>query len=120
MKDEENPNIEYRQASIPQVAVFIMFITLLILGLLILVFYFISTVIDKGMNNLAIISLVAAIYVLISITLNIFVVSNVIRFKFDDHPTLFIVLTFVSLNIPCGIMMLVARHKEKEELEEEE
>ena len=120
MIDEENPNIEYRQANLSQIAIFILFISLLILGDLILFIYFASTVAEYGMNNTAVITLIAAIYVLISLAVNLFVGSMIVRYKYDDHPILYTVLTFVSLNIPCGIMMLVKRAKEKEEIEEEE
>lgn len=120
MKDKENPNIEYRQASSAQVAIFILFVSIAILGAIILTIYFVSTVSSKGFNDVAIISLIADIVVFISIALNLFVVSMIIKYKYDDHPTLYTVLTFLSLNLPCGIMMLVRRAKEKEELEEEE
>ena len=120
MIDEENPNIEYRQANLSQIAIFILFISLLILGDLVLIIYFASTVAEYGMNNTAVITLIATIYVLLSLAVNLFVVSMIVRYKYDDHPILYTVLTFVSLNIPCGIMMLVKRAKEKEEIEEEE
>ncbi len=119
MKDKENSNIEYRQASLAQIAIFILFISIAILGAIILTIYFITTVSDKGFNTTATISLIADIFLLISIALNLFVVSKIIKYKYDDRPILYIVLTFLSLNLPCGIMMLVRRVKEKEELEEE-
>ena len=119
MIDEENPNIEYRQASLAQIAIFILFISICILGAIILSIYFITTVSDKGFNNVAVISLIADIYVLISIVLNLFVVSKIIKYKYDDHPNLYIILTFLSLNLPCGIMMLVRKEKEKEDIEDE-
>ena len=115
MKDIENPNIEYRQASLAQIAIFILFIVLLILGLSILTIYFISTLKEAGFAMKSIISLVFDIYILLSLVLNIFVLTKIIKFKYDDHPILYIVLTFISLNIPCGIMMVVKRNKELEE-----
>ena len=115
MKDVENPNIEYRQASLAQIAIFILFIVLLFLGFAILTMYLISVAKEDGFAGNFIICLILDIYILLSLVLNIFVLTKIIKFKYDDHPALYIVLTFISINIPCGIMMLIKRNQELEE-----
>lgn len=120
MRDPDNPNIQYRQASLTQIAVFILFIALLILGDLILILYFISVVSNRGFVAPAIIALIAAIVLLASLFVNNFVVSRIIKHKYDDRPKFYILLTFLSLNLPCGIMMLVRKAKEDDDDEDED
>ena len=120
VKDKDNPNIEYRQASLAQIAIFILFVSIAILGAIILTIYFITTVSDKGFNTTTTISLIADIVIFISIILNLIVVSKIIQYKFDNHPNLYITLTFLALNLPCGIMMLVKKAKENDDEDEDE
>ena len=111
MKDKENPNIEYKQISIPLVLVTILFIALVIMGICFVTMYFGSYLygLIKGEDNLIKVILLGTLdaYLLYSLIINIVVVRRLLKMTADEHPIINQIFLYTSLNIPSGIMFSI-------------
>ena len=108
---EEN-GIKYKQINIPSLMIFVLAIVLFIMGIVLMSFMvcdrFALYSSTKTNTSLAqgitfIILLVYCIYGLI-INIWMFALSN--KMKLEKHPTLYPLLTFTTLNIPCGFLLI--------------
>lgn len=111
MKDKENPNIEYKQISIPLVLVTILFIALVIMGICFVTMYFGSYLygLIKGEDNLVKVILLGTLdaYLLYSSIINIVVVRRLLKMTADEHPIINQIFLYTSFNIPSGIMFSI-------------
>ena len=110
MRDEENPNIEYKQISILLILLFIVFIFLAIAAFcftaLTLYTHIYNAINDN--NNLTLeITLFSllAVFLIYSVTVNFIVMFKAYRLKLDEHVILYTILTYLSLNIPCAVIL---------------
>ena len=105
MRDEENKNIQYRQISIPSTMTLILWIALLVLGFGFLVLLLVGAIQDNIFLGIILYSIAIA-YLLISLIINSVVLHKVLTIKYDDMPVKYMTLTFLSLNIFTGFVML--------------
>ena len=117
MKDKENPNIEYKQISIPLVLVTILFIALVIMGVCFASLYLGTSInaIIKGEGNITriIVLAVVDVYLIYSMVANIIVARNAMKMTIDQHPILSQALLYTSLNIPSGVIYSVILNRQK-------
>ena len=119
MRDKDNPNIEYKQISIPLVLLMILFMALVVMGLCFATLYLVTSAIafskgEVGPTLLIVLPIVDA-FLLYSLVVNIISLIRVIKMEWEDKPTLYQILVFASLNFPCGIIMALNIKKQRDE-----
>lgn len=110
MKDENNPNIEYRQISVLLILLFIVYLFLIItaFGFTVLALY--SHIHDlvnlnKGDAGSIILFSLLAVYLIYAITVNFIIMFKAYRLKLNDHLVLYTILLHSSLNFICAMMI---------------
>lgn len=110
MRDENNPNIEYKQISVLLILLFIVFIFLVIAALsftILTLYTHIFNAIDKNENHVFPIIGFSILFIFLtySMVINFIVMSKAYHLSLDEHIILYTLLTYISLNIPCAIII---------------
>lgn len=119
MRDPDNPNIEYKQISIPLVLLMILFMAIVVMALCFTTLYIVTNAIaiSKGSKDIPLLILLSVleVFLLYSLIVNIITITRVIKMEWENKPTLYQILVFTSLNIPCGIIMALNIKKQRDE-----
>lgn len=118
MRDKENPNIEYKQVSVLLILLFIVFIFLAIAAFCftaLTLYTHIYNAINENKDETIRIILFSllAVFLIYSIAVNFIVMFAAYNLKLDEHVILYTILTYLSLNIPCAIMINKSIRKEE-------
>ena len=120
MKDKENPNIEYPQISVLLILIFIVFIFLAFMALgfsgLTLYTHIYNTVHEgkDSVKEIVLFSLLSA-FLIYALIVNFIVMFKAYFLKLDDHIILYTLLTYLSLNIPCAIIIHKSIRRKKDD-----
>lgn len=110
MRDENNPNIEYRQISVLLILLFIVFLFLLITAFsfttLALYTHIHNMVVDGSgdIGSIILFSLLLA-YLTYAIIVNVIVMLKAYHLKLNEHLVLYTILLHSSLNFICAMMI---------------
>lgn len=121
MIDEENSNITYKQISTAFIIIDILVIAILIMAsaytIMVLSTNIYTAIKDgatPGITSSIILGSILLAFLLYSLTINLIICFKEYRMTIDKHLLLLTILTYLSVNIPCAVM-LNKRIKNKEE-----
>ena len=117
MHDKENSHIQYKQISTSYVLVTILYLALVVMGFAFAVLYLTTNIISFVKNNeptlipIIILSIVSA-YLIFGFITNMIILKKEMKLEDPKNNVLFELLTYVSLNIPGGIIMSINKKRE--------